>query len=111
MEEKVRTVVVEVTRGAKRAFVRRVKEAQRLAVKAFRRSSDYQRDLNEATTDSFLMGFEDCRTKVLQKYPDVDLGSMSSIDTPSMPQVPDSPPVGDAEAPIAPTEEGDVVKD
>ena len=91
--------------------MRRVEEAQRLAMEAFRWSSDYQRDLSKAVADSFLMGFVDYCMKVLQKYPNMDLDGISSIDTPSMPQVHDSPFAGDVDAFMAPTEEGNAVRD
>ena len=64
IEEKVCAAIVEAMRGAVGAFTRKEK-AQQHTVEAFQRSSDYLRDLNEAVADSFLMGFEDCRMKVL----------------------------------------------
>lgn len=80
-----------------------------MTMEAFHRSSDYQRDLGEAATDSFLEDFEDCRVKVLLKYSEVDLSSVPSIDTPSMPQAMDSSLIGDVEAFIASSEEDGVV--
>ena len=111
MEKKVHAAVVETTKGAEGALMRRVKEAQWLTVEAFWWSSDYQRDLDEVAMDSYLMGFKDCCTKVLQKYPDVELGGISLIDTPSMSQVLDSPPTDDAEASTALIGEDDADRD
>ena len=59
----------------------------------------------------FLVGFDDCHMKVLQKYPNMDLGSISSIDTPSMPQVANFPLASEVEAPMASTREDDAVRD
>ena len=80
-------------------------------MEAFHRSLDYQRDLSGVVMDFFLVGFEDYRMKVLQKYPDMDLGRISLIDTPSTPPIFDSPPADDAEAPIAPIGEDDDDRD
>ena len=79
-------------------------------MEAFHRSSDYQRDLGTVAMDFFQEGFEDYRTKVLLKYPEVDLSGVSSVGTPSMPKGMDSPSNNDVEAIIAPPEEDDVVK-
>ena len=71
---------------------------------------DYQRELDEAAADSFLEGFEDCRTKVLREHPEVDMSCVSPIDASSMPQDVDSPSTGDMKAFTAPPEEDDIVR-
>ena len=100
-----------VTEVAEWDLVQRVKEAQRLAMETFCRSSDYQRDLSKAIADFFLAGFEDCHAKVRQKYPKMNLGGVSTIDTPSTSQVADSPSTGDVKVLLASIREDDVMGD
>ena len=61
--------------------------------------------------DSFLTEFEDCRTKVIQRYPNIDLDGITLIDTPSTSQVVNSLLACKVEASMASIREDDATRD
>lgn len=66
--------------GADRRVSEAVRAAGNRAVADFRGSPAYRRELSEAATDSYIMGFESCLTKVSRKHPGIDLSDILPVD-------------------------------